>query len=168
MMEKKLSRIITVIGLITLIIIGGAVIYGAPGTPCSDRLTFKSPPPEFTLSYNGTDDIVTITYNGDRPLVHYPSEDSSNGKRTYALYVELEREENKRQHKLASSKDRYPITKGQTFKIEPTAFNTAEFNDGDEVALRWNRTQARLPSYCLNQREPSSLTSTVRSVRIEK
>jgi hypothetical protein len=154
---------IGIAGLCFLVLIGGAVVSGVPGTPCNEELSFDSPPSELTLSYANATDSLTVTYTGERPLVHYPDSGHSSGKRTVSIYLRLKDGQTGEttQHIIAHTTDEFPISNSDEFSVTAKAFGKDSFAAGDEITLVWNRTQARLPNYCLTSRDPSPLATSV-------
>jgi hypothetical protein len=170
MLDYSNSVLIGVVGLCVLGLIGGAVITGAPGTSCSEDLAFTSPSPELDLSSNNTTNTVTVTYTGDRPLVQYPDSDRSSGKRTISLYLMLEHDssEEPTRYMIANASNEFPITSNEEFSVTAGDFGQESFTAGDQVTLVWNRTQARLPSYCLTSRDPDPMATSVDQTTIER
>ena len=170
MLDYRTRVLIGVVGLCVLGLIGGTVITGAPGTSCSENLAFTSPPPELNLSSDNTTNTLTVTYTGDQPLVQYPDSDRSSGKRTISLYLMLEHgsSEEPTRYTIANASNEFPITSNEGFSVTARDFGQESFTAGDQVTLVWNRTQARLPNYCLTSRDPAPMATSVDQTTIER
>ena len=146
--EKVLAPLVIIVASILL-----SGVFGVGYGPCHDSLSFQGPEAEFTVTANDSSGLT----------IQYRSGDTLAETWTDALYLDVidNASDTTTRYVLVNSSHNFPVKPGDQFSVSIVTGGDERLIEDDSVRIVWKGTQRPFPNYCLNERDNTTLETTL-------